>query len=137
VLAVDEATSDRLRSLPLFAGLSEASLARVREVATVFEAPAGSVLVEVGQPGSGLFILEEGSVVVELPGGGEVELGPGEFVGDMALLTDDLHSARVRTRAGVRCLAISRRDFAGLLDEEPRIAVAMLPVLARRLRDSL
>jgi CRP-like cAMP-binding protein len=137
VLAVDEATPDRLRSLPLFAGLSEASLARVREVATAFEAPAGAVLVEVGQPGSGLFILEEGSVVVELPGGGEVELGPGEFVGEMALLTDDLHSARVRTRAGVRCLAISRRDFAGLLDDEPRIAVAMLPVLARRLRDSL
>jgi CRP-like cAMP-binding protein len=137
VLAVDEATPDRLRSLPLFAGLSEASLARVREVATAFEAPAGAVLVEVGQPGSGLFILEEGSVVVELPGGGEVELGPGEFVGEMALLTDDLHSARVRTRAGVRCLAISRRDFAELLDDEPRIAVAMLPVLARRLRDSL
>jgi CRP-like cAMP-binding protein len=137
VLAVDEATPDRLRSLPLFAGLPEASLARVREVATVFEAPAGAVLVEVGQPGSGLFILEEGSVVVELPGGGEVELGPGEFVGEMALLTDDLHSARVRTRAGVRCLAISRRDFARLLDDEPRIAVAMLPVLARRLRDSL
>ena len=32
-----------------------------------------------------------------------------------------------------RCLAIGREDFAALLDQEPRIALAMLPVLARRL----
>ena len=46
-------------------------------------------------------------------------------------------AARVRAETDVRCLAIGREDFARLLDSEPRIAVAMLPVLARRLSDEL
>jgi CRP-like cAMP-binding protein len=84
-----------------------------------------------------MFVVEDGEVVVELPSGGEVTLGPGEFFGEMSLLTDDPHSARVRAKTAVRCLALSRRDFAALLDDEPRVAVAMLPVLARRLRDAI
>jgi len=43
----------------------------------------------------------------------------------------------VRAEADTRCLAIGREDFAKLLDEEPRIAVAMLPVIARRLADEI
>jgi CRP-like cAMP-binding protein len=98
-----------------------------------FEAPAGSVLIEIGQPGSGLFVIEAGTVEVELPGGQAVTVGPGEFVGELALLTDDPHRARVRATSSVRCLAIARRDFASLLSDHPGVAVAMLPVLARRL----
>ena len=129
--------ADRLRALPLFAEVSAAALERLSAAATEFEAPAGRVLAEIGQPGSGMFVVEEGQVAVELPSGGEVTLGPGEFFGEMSLLTDDLHSARVRAKTSVRCLALSRRDFTALLDDEPKVAVAMLPVLARRLRDSI
>jgi CRP/FNR family cyclic AMP-dependent transcriptional regulator len=134
---VDTASVDRLRSLPLFAHVHDDALERLARVATEFEAPAGQVLVEIGQPGSGMFVVEEGDVAVDLPSGGEIVLGPGEFFGEMSLLTDDPHSARVRAKTAVRCIALSRRDFAALLDDEPKIAVAMLPVLARRLRDSI
>ena len=130
-------TIEHLGALPLFSGLSDAALARVAEAATEFEAPPGQVLAEVGQPGSGMFVVEDGEVVVELPHGGEAVLGHGEFFGEMALLTDEPHSARVRARTQVRCIALSRRGFAALLDEEPRVAVAMLPVLAKRLRDAI
>jgi CRP/FNR family transcriptional regulator, cyclic AMP receptor protein len=130
-------TVEHLRSLPLFARVSDDALARLADVATEFEAPAGRVLAEIGQPGSGMFIVEEGEVVVDLPNGGEAVLGHGEFFGEMSLLTDEPHSARVRARTAVRCIALSRRDFATLLDKEPRVAVAMLPVLARRLRDAI
>jgi CRP-like cAMP-binding protein len=60
-------------------------------------------------------------------------IGPGEFVGELALLTDMPRLARVRAATPVRALAINRSAFAALLEEEPRIAVVMLPVLARRL----
>jgi CRP-like cAMP-binding protein len=130
-------TLEHLKALPLFARVSDASLARVAEAATEFEAAAGQVLAEIGQPGSGMFVVEEGEVVVDLPHGGEAVLGHGEFFGEMALLTDEPHSARVRAKTHVRCIALSSRDFAALLDEEPRVAVAMLPVLARRLRDAI
>ena len=89
--------------------------------------------IEVGQPGSGMFVLEEGTVVVELPDGRSWEYGPGEFFGELALLTDHPRHGRVRAKTAVKCLAISRRDFQELLREEPEIAVAMLPKLAARI----
>jgi len=124
---------DRLRTIPLFAGLSDEAMARVADLVTEFEEPAGWVLVEVGQPGSGMFILEEGVAVVELPNGRERELEPGDFFGELALLTDHPRNARVQARTPVRCLAISRMDFQTLLKEEPEIGLAMLPKLAARI----
>jgi len=123
---------EKLRSIPLFADLSDEALERVAELSTEFEEPAGWVLVEVGQPGSGMFVLEEGTVEVQTPDGRAWELGPGEFFGELALLTDQPRQARVRAKTHVRCLAISRSDFSKLLKEEPEIAVAMLPRLAQR-----
>lgn len=125
--------SSRLSSIPLFADLSEDALDRLAAIATEAECPAGMVLALPGDPGSGMFVIEEGTVVVELRGR-DVELGPGEFFGELALLVpDSARVARVRARTDVRVLAVARADFARLLEEEPRIAVAMLPVLARRL----
>jgi CRP-like cAMP-binding protein len=58
----------------------------------------------------------------------------GEFLGELALLTGQgVHVARVQARSAVRMLAIGRADFARLLEQEPSIALAMLPVLAGRL----
>ncbi|MGZ8571933.1 MAG: cyclic nucleotide-binding domain-containing protein [Actinomycetota bacterium] len=134
---MDEALPRKLAELPLFAHLDDDALAAVAKHVDEVEAPAGQVLIEIGQPGAGMFVLEEGELEVQLPTGEAIILGPGEFVGDLALLTDEPHVARVRAHTEVRCLAISRQDFTELLQEQPRIALAMLPVLARRLASSL
>lgn len=127
----------RLREIPLFAELDDDVLGLIARTATEFEAAAGHVLVERGRDGAGMFVLEEGSVAVELPGGRTVRQGPGEFFGELALLGTGVRTARVKAETPVRCLAIGRSDFGRLLDEEPRIAVAMLPILARRLADAV
>jgi CRP/FNR family transcriptional regulator, cyclic AMP receptor protein len=124
----------RLRGLPLFAGLGDDALRRIHALAAEIDVPAGQTLVQAGDAASGMFVIEEGSVVVEARGSIEIELGPGEFVGELALLVpDSVRSARVRARTDVRCLAIGADDFRRLLDDEPRIALAMLPVVAERL----
>jgi CRP-like cAMP-binding protein len=123
---------EKLRRIPLFSDLHDRTLERIAVLSTEFEEPAGWVLVEVGQPGSGMFVLEEGTVEVQTPDGRSWELGAGEFFGELALLTDDPRKARVRAKTPVRCLAISRSDFQELLKEEPEIALAMLPRLAER-----
>jgi CRP/FNR family transcriptional regulator, cyclic AMP receptor protein len=124
----------KLRAIPIFADLDDDALARVGAVVTEFEAPAGHVLTQSGQEGSGMFILEEGVVTVELPRSGSVTLGPGEFFGELAILASEVtRTARVQAATQVRCLAVTRRDFAAILEAEPEIAVAMLPVLARRI----
>jgi voltage-gated potassium channel len=124
---------ETLRPIPLFSELSDHALARVAELSNEFEAPAGWVLVEVGQPGSGMFVLEEGTVEIQTPNGRSWEYGPGEFFGELALLTEHPRNARVQAKTPVKCLAISRSDFQKLLEEEPEIAVAMLPKLAQRI----
>jgi CRP-like cAMP-binding protein len=124
----------RLRELPLFAGLPDDALRRVRRLAVELEVPAGQTLVHAGDPGSGMFVIEEGAAVVEARGETMIEIGPGEFVGELALLVPEAtRSARVRAQTDVRCLAIFAADFRQLLEDEPRIALAMLPVVAQRL----
>lgn len=127
---------ERLRSIPLFADLSERSLRRILRAGTEFEVPAGHVLVQPRMEGSGLFVVEDGTVVVEALGR-RLERGPGEFFGELVLLTPDaVRAARVRAKTPVRCMAISRYDFIRLLEEEPKMAIAMLRVLARRLAEA-
>ncbi|MGZ5296857.1 MAG: cyclic nucleotide-binding domain-containing protein [Actinomycetota bacterium] len=131
---MDEALVAKLRTIPIFAELDDEALASVGAVVTEFEASAGHVLTQPGQEGSGMFILEEGTVSVELPRRGTVTLGPGEFFGELAILAPGVtRTARVQASTPVRCLAVARRDFAAILEAAPDIAVAMLPVLARRI----
>lgn len=125
-----------LRKVPLFAGLSDAGLQRIVKLSSVYDAPAGRVLVQPRVAGSGLFVIEEGTVVVEHRGK-RIELGPGEFFGELALLSDRAHAARVRAKTPVRCLAIDRFAFGKLLLEEPKISISMLETLAARFSKTL
>jgi CRP/FNR family cyclic AMP-dependent transcriptional regulator len=128
----DELTA--LRGQPLFAGLGDDVLRQVLDVAAVLEVPPGEVLTRASEQGHDIFVIIEGSVAVDDPGNDPIELGPGEFVGELALLVPDaVRSAWVRARTDLRCLAISGDDFQALLEAEPRIALNMLPVVARRL----
>ena len=123
----------RLRDIQLFAGLGEEVLQRVMAVSTELQCPAGQLLARADDPGAGMFVLEEGTVEVEARGR-TFELGPGEFFGELALLVpESTRVARVRAKTPIRCIAINRIDFEELLEDEPRIALAMLPVIAGRL----
>lgn len=124
---------DRLFAVPLFAEVDRAHLGQIAAAAMPFEVEPGHVLAERGQPGAGMFVILEGTVAVDVPGFESITLGEGEFFGELSLLTDTPRSARVRATTPVRAIAIERRAFEALLHEEPRIALGMLPVLARRL----
>jgi CRP-like cAMP-binding protein len=122
----------RLRSVPLFAKLSDESLGTLAAAATEFEAPAGQALTERGAPGSGLFVLEDGTVSVEAEEG-VVELGPGKAFGELALLSaEGTRTARVRAKTDVRCLAIRREHFLAAVRADPEIAVQVIEAVASR-----
>jgi signal-transduction protein with cAMP-binding, CBS, and nucleotidyltransferase domain len=76
-----DTTRAALTTIPLFAGLEDEALIGLADHTTPFEAPAGHVLVEVGQPGAGLFVIEAGEVEVA---GRVVVLRVGEFFGGRA-----------------------------------------------------
>jgi CRP-like cAMP-binding protein len=86
------------------------------------------VLIERGQHGAGLYVILEGTVIVEAPEGTR-ELGPGAVVGERALLSaDGTRTARVRATSDVRVLAIDRIEFERLCADDAG--------LARRLTDA-
>jgi len=129
-----DTTQARLAAVPLFSGVSPAALTGLAAIATPVDTTPGQVLTQQGAAGSGLFVILEGTVVVERPGRDDVELGAGQFFGELALLTDEgVRVARVRARTAGRCLAVPRAAFVDLLHREPSLAVSLLSVLAERL----
>jgi CRP/FNR family cyclic AMP-dependent transcriptional regulator len=129
-------TNDQLRMASLFGELSDESLERIKETVNEFDAPVGALLVQPGEEAQGLYIICDGTVAVETRGAGTIELGPGESVGELALLTPTTRSARVSAQTPVHGLAIDRADFTRMLESEPQIAISLLGVLARRLIDT-
>jgi CRP/FNR family transcriptional regulator, cyclic AMP receptor protein len=122
----------RLRQVPLFSELDQAGLERVDAIANEFEVESGHVLMERGQPGLGMFVIESGRVRVDVPGGDPVTLGAGDFVGELSVFADHPRTARVVAEERVGGVAIRRQDLISLLMEEPSLAVAMLSSLAGR-----
>jgi CRP/FNR family cyclic AMP-dependent transcriptional regulator len=130
---VDRDRIAQLQGVPMFAALSDDALERLAASASEFDAPAGQVLIQPHQPGSGLLILTSGQATVEL-GAQTVNCIAGDCIGELSLLVDDVvHVARVRAATAVRGFAISRHDFDSLLESDPHIALGLLRVLARRL----
>ena len=70
--------------------------------------------------------------------GGSVELGQGDFFGELTLLAPGgTRIARVRASSHVRCLAIPRSDALALAESEPTVALAMLKEIARRFANAV
>ena len=125
-------TPDEIRGIPLFADVSDAGAERIAARAGEMSSAAGQVLALQGDPGSGMFVVLDGTVSVELRGGA-VELGPGDFFGELTLLAPGgTRMARVRASSAVRCLGIPRDDATALIETEPSVALTMLKEIARR-----
>jgi CRP-like cAMP-binding protein len=130
--------TDALARVPVFAGLSRRSLERIARIAKDVELRAGQVLIEPRAKGSGMFVVLEGSVTASTRGRRARELGAGDIVGELALLTTDAQrTARVRATTSVRCLAIARDDFRKILTGEPKVAIQVLETVAARLASPL
>ena len=130
--------TDALARVPVFTGLSRRSLERIARIAKDVELRAGQVLIEPSAKGSGMFVVLEGTVTASLRGRRSRELGAGDIVGELALLTPDAQrTARVRAQTPVRCLAIARDDFRKILTDEPKVAVQLLETVAARLASPL
>ena len=122
-----------LRRIPLFAECTKAELIEVAISADEREAPAGQDLTEQGQRGQEFFILVEGSVTVRRSGRKLADLGPGDWFGEIAILTYKPRTATVTATFPVRLLVISDRAFRRVVETSPRIALKVLRNVAERL----
>lgn len=89
---------------------------------------AGQMLIERGKPGTGLYVVREGHIVVEAPEGTR-ELGPGSVVGERALLSaDGTRTARVRALTHGVVVAVDRAEVDRLCAEDPEFAERLAQV---------
>jgi CRP-like cAMP-binding protein len=128
-----------LATAPLFAGLPEEERDRLELLLRPRRYARGEAIFLEGDAGTALCLIAEGGVRIQLTGadGREVIIavyGPGEIVGELALLDGEPRSADAIAREASRVFWLQREDFAAFLDSHPRAAMTMLASLSRRLR---
>ena len=145
VQGVDWGTGDvvrHLRSSPVFSHLPDEALLSVAECATVTMVTAGDAVMEEGEEGHEAFIVIAGrlDVVTTTPEGSTQvvgALGPGDVVGEMALITDEPRSATVRARRESALMRIGAEEFRSIVLDHPEALLDMTRTVMRRLNRSI
>jgi len=129
--------SETVDLCPLFADLSAKERAKIADDLRERRYAAGDTMTSEDQGGVAFFLIGEGEATVSVGSRGEVRrLGPGDYFGEMALITEQTRSAAIVADTDVQCWAMSQWHFKPLVLEHPQIAWALLEVLARRVRDT-
>jgi CRP/FNR family transcriptional regulator, cyclic AMP receptor protein len=110
-----------LRKLAVFADLGDADLRRVDALACEITVARGRTLARQGEVGREAFVVADGVADVQVDGRTIARVGPGEVLGERALLADEPRSATVATLTDLTVLVMDRAQFAELL-ADPRIA---------------
>lgn len=100
----------------------------------VIEFAAGDVIMEEGDEGSVMYVVIEGEVKVLLKDKVVALAGPGEIVGEMALIDSDIRSATVTARSTCKLVPIDLPSFEALLRHVPDFSKHVMNVLANRLQ---
>ncbi|MCG8420325.1 MAG: patatin-like phospholipase domain-containing protein [Proteobacteria bacterium] len=126
-----------LFSTKLFADLDEATVESIAREFDEMEIAAGENLVRQGDPGDSLFVVQAGRLRVVLEGEREQivnQLGPGDLVGEMALILGGDRSATVQALERTRVLRLSRQRFDRLVETHPELMATLSQALHKRMR---
>jgi CRP/FNR family transcriptional regulator, cyclic AMP receptor protein len=124
---------DLIKRVPLFGSASRRELEEIASIADEIDLPEGKTLITEGDTGREFFVLVDGTADVQRGGKKVASIGPGDFFGEIALITKTPRNATITTTSRVRALVITDRAFRQLLDHSPQIAVGVLTALAERL----
>jgi CRP-like cAMP-binding protein len=126
---------ESLERLALFADLPRPQLEALVHGYDEQVFAAGTRVLREGISGSGFYLILDGTAVVVL-GGERVQLGRGEFFGEISVLTGNVPNADVVAETELRCLVVPGPELEALLLSHPRLMLRMLQAEARRLRDT-
>ena len=129
-----------LKKISWFEDLDQKTLDAIANAAVEQKYQPGQEIIRQGDTGIGAFIIRSGTVeIVQEKGGKETRLatlGPGDVIGEMALLDDFPRTATARAVEPTTALGIQRWHFKGILESHPQLALALLPILSRRIRSA-
>ena len=132
-----DAKIELLKNVPLFSGCTKKELRELASRTDEIDLRDGYVLMREGRPGREFIVLVEGNAEVTRDGKTLAELGAGDWVGEIALLTNVPRTATVTATSPVRILVVTDRSFRSLVETMPSIALKVLASVGDRLaRDS-
>ena len=105
---------------PVVPGLLPAGVTRVAGIMSQLDEPEGKVLIREGEPGRDFFVLAEGTAEVRKGNRRVSTLGPGDFAGEIALLTNAPRTATVRTTSPVTVLCVTSKGSPRCSKRRPR-----------------
>ena len=123
-----------LRGVPLFVGLDDKELKAVGALTSEVNVPAGHELAREETFGDEFYLILDGNVRIHRAGATIRTLGPGDFLGEIALIDHGRRTASATAETDCRLLVLGHREFHSLLDAQPDIRVHVLEALARRVR---
>ena len=130
-----EQRRDLLERVPLFAGVSAADIEELGAIADEIDVRSGTVLTHEGYREGYFFIILSGTVRIERGGRTINTIGPGDFLGEIALLDGGPRTATATAETPCRLLSMSYQMFHELLDSSPSIRAAILEAVGQRLRE--
>ena len=124
-----------LRRVPLFAGMDDPSLQEIGRITEEIQTRERTVITHEGRQEGHFFIVLAGSVRISREGRAINLLGPGDFLGEIALLDGGPRTATATTEEPTTLLAIRNDAFHLLLDRSPAVRTAVLAAAGARLRE--
>ena len=135
----NEMTLEALRSVPLFATLTDAATTELRRLLKTKNVAAGTQLFHKGDNGDAMYLLETGRVRISITDEDRkeitlAELAQGDFFGEMSIIDGRQRSADASVIEDGRLAILPRRDFLNFVRANPDVALGMLGALSDRLR---
>ncbi len=126
-------TADALAQIDLFADLTKKERVEIERIMTPIRIKAGREFIKEGSVGREAFIILEGDATVWRHGRLVTHVGPGAFLGEMAVLAGTPRSATVRAETDMELEVLARNEFSTLLDDMPSVARKLLVASIKRL----
>ena len=120
-----------LQRVPIFEGLERRELERIAGSMKPRTFRDGDTVTTEGQGGVGFFVIEEGEAKVSVGGEERRRLGPGDYFGEVALLTDSPRTATITAETELRCYGMTSWDFRPLVETHGSIAWKLLQAMAK------
>jgi CRP/FNR family cyclic AMP-dependent transcriptional regulator len=122
----------RLKSIPLFEGVSDEELSQIAPFAQEIRVEAGRQLVREGDFSYEFMAIEEGQAEVSRGGEHVADLGPGDFFGEMGLLEKTLRNATVTARTDMQLMTLTGWDLKRIERTTPEAVERVRTVLESR-----
>jgi CRP/FNR family cyclic AMP-dependent transcriptional regulator len=127
-----DAKVELLLKVPLFTRCSKRELAAIATLANEVNLPEGHTLIREGAQAFSFFVLVEGTADVRQNDRKLATLGPGDFMGELALILERPRTATVTLTSPARLLSVSAHNFHPLLARSPQLQLKLLETLAQR-----